>query len=100
MARLGALLSGTTHHALDCRRHGVSHAIAASRMKRGERWNPGVFAFYFGVAGGCAQLVPIYRSLPITYADFLPALGQILIGAAVGAVIGAAIAWVRNLFIP
>jgi len=69
-------------------------------MKQGERWSPGIFAFYFGVAGGCAQLVPIYKSLPITYGDFLPTLGQILIGAAVGAVIGAVIAWVRNLFIP
>jgi hypothetical protein len=69
-------------------------------MKQGERWSPGVFAFYFGVAGGCAQLVPIYKAAPITYGDFLPTLIQILIGAAVGAVIGAVIGWVRNLLIP
>jgi hypothetical protein len=69
-------------------------------MNRDNRWGPGVFAFYFGVAGACAQLVPLYKSLPITYVDFLPALVQILIGAVVGAVIGAVIGWARNLFLP
>ena len=82
------------------RRDGILHAVALSRMKQGKRWGPGVFAFYLGVAGGCAQLVPIYKSLPITYDDFLPTVVQISIGAAIGAVIGAVIGWVRNLFIP
>jgi hypothetical protein len=70
------------------------------RMKRGERWGPGVFAFYFGIAGGCALLVPIYKSLPIMPSDILPSIERFFLGAAIGAALGAVIAWVRNLFIP
>jgi len=67
-------------------------------MKQGEKWGPGVFAFYFGIAGGCAQLVPIYNSIPIMPSDVLPSFERFFLGVAIGAVIGAAIAWVRNLF--
>ena len=68
-------------------------------MKKGERWSPGIFAFYFGVVGGAVQFLPIVRTLPITPSDVLPSIGQVFIGVAVGAVIGAAAAWVRNLFL-
>jgi hypothetical protein len=69
-------------------------------MKRGERWSPGVCAFYCGFAGGAFQLVSLYRMSAIMRGDILPSIEHILAGAAIGAAIGAVIAWVRNLVIP
>ena len=59
----------------------------------------GSFAFYLGTVGSAFQVVPIAKGLPITPADILPSVGQVFIGILVGAVIGAAMAWVRNLFL-
>jgi hypothetical protein len=69
-------------------------------MKQGERWSQGVFAFYCGFAGGAFQLVSLYRMSAIMSGDILPSIGHILLGVAIGAAIGVAVAWVRNLVIP
>ena len=68
-------------------------------MKPGKRWSVGAFAFYFGTAGGAIQALPTVRSLPITPDDVLPSMVTILEGVVVGTLTGAAIAWIRNLFL-
>ena len=70
-------------------------------MWTGQRWSLGVFAFYAGVAGGAGQsAAAVIHSLPLTPSDILPVTAAFAEGAIAGALIGAAIAWIRNLFLP
>ena len=70
-------------------------------MKLGKKWNIGVGAFYANVAGGAMQLaLVVVRSPQLGLNQVTSSAGAILGGIVMGALIGAAICWVRNLLLP